>query len=62
KKIKTKSASIILNAKNIAEISDDLNTHLRVCLTELQKRIRNAVEEIVEAKSSINTKKIQSTY
>jgi len=45
-----KSASIILNAKNIAEISDDLNTHLKICLTELQKRIRNAVEEIVEAR------------
>jgi len=50
KKIKMKSASIILNAKNIAEISDDLNTHLKICLTELQKRIRNAVEEIVEAR------------
>jgi hypothetical protein len=50
KKIKMKSASIILNAKNITEISDDLNTHLKICLTELQKRIRNAVEEIVEAR------------
>lgn len=61
KKIRTKSASIVLNAKNIVEISDDLNTHLRICLTELQKRIRNAVEEIVEARPSANMKKIQPT-
>jgi len=62
KRIKTKSASIMLNAKSIVEISDDLNTHLRICLTELQKRIRNAVEEIAEARPSANTKNIQPTY
>ena len=62
KRIKTKSATIMLNAKSIVEISDDLNTHLRFCLTELQKRIRNAVEEIVEARPPTNTKNIQPTY
>jgi hypothetical protein len=55
KRIKTKSATIMLNAKSIVEISDDLNTHLRICLTELQKRIRNAVEEIEEARPNANS-------
>lgn len=62
KRIKTKSATIMLNAKSIVEISDDLNTHLRICLSELQKRIRSAVEEIVETRPSTNAKSSQPTY
>ena len=46
RKIRIKATRIISNARSMIEIANDLDMHLRACLTELQKRIEGAVEEI----------------
>lgn len=57
RKVRTKAARIISNAKGIVETSNELDAHLRKCLKELQSRIKNAVKEIAEAKSPVNLKR-----
>jgi len=54
RKIRVRVTKIVSNAKKITEDSDELDVQLKMCLNELQRRIREAVKEIDEIKPALN--------
>lgn len=56
RKIRVRATKIVSNAKKITEDSDELDAHLKMCLNELQHRIRETVKEIDEIRPTLNAK------
>jgi len=57
RRIRVKTARIISDARSVVENSDELDLHLKTCLRELQNRIRETVEEVSQAKVSVQVKR-----